>query len=156
MWLLCRCLCFQSPTLLFLSFLKNFIGYFIYLHLNVIPLPSFPSTSPLPPHLYKGAPPPTHSCLSSLAFPYPGSSSLHRNKGLPSQWCQIRQFSATYPAGSIGTPCLLFRWWFSPWESWMYTTKHWTECKDPSGQIRARTVGAERVCNLIGRTTISN
>ena len=29
--------------------------------------------------------PPTHSCLSSLAFPYPGSSSLHWTKGLPSQ-----------------------------------------------------------------------
>ena len=28
---------------------------------------------------------PTHSCLSTIAFPYPGSSSLHRTKGLPSQ-----------------------------------------------------------------------
>ena len=28
---------------------------------------------------------PTHSCLSGLVFPYPGSSSLHRTKGLPSQ-----------------------------------------------------------------------
>ena len=28
---------------------------------------------------------PTHSCLSDLAFPYPGSLSLHRTKGLPSQ-----------------------------------------------------------------------
>ena len=57
---------------------------------NVIPLPRFPSTSPHPllsppasmrmlPHL------PTHSCLNGLAFPYPGSSSLHRTKGLPSQ-----------------------------------------------------------------------
>ena len=28
---------------------------------------------------------PTHSCLSSLAFPYPLSSSLHSTKGLSSQ-----------------------------------------------------------------------
>jgi hypothetical protein len=35
------------------------------------------------------------------------------------------------------------------------TAKHWTECGDPSGEVRARTVGAEGVCNLIGRTTIS-
>ena len=41
----------------------------------------------------------THSCVNLLAFPYPGSSSLHRIKGLSSQWCQIRQSSAT-----MGTP----------------------------------------------------
>ena len=27
--------------------------------------------------------PPTHSCLTALAFLYPGASSLHRTKGLP-------------------------------------------------------------------------
>lgn len=31
---------------------------------------------------------PTHSCLSALALPYPGSSRLHRTKGLPFQWWQ--------------------------------------------------------------------
>ena len=37
----------------------------------------------------------------------------------------------------------------------MYTDKHWTKCRDPNGEVRARTVGSEGVCNLIGRTTIS-
>ena len=27
---------------------------------------------------------PTHSCLTTLAFPYTGASSLHRTKGFPS------------------------------------------------------------------------
>ena len=37
----------------------------------------------------------------------------------------------------------------------MSTAKHWTERRDHSGEVRARTIGAEGVCNLIGRTTIS-
>jgi hypothetical protein len=37
----------------------------------------------------------------------------------------------------------------------IYTAYHWTECVDPNGEVRARTVIAEEVCNLIGRTTIS-
>jgi hypothetical protein len=33
---------------------------------------------------------------------FPGSSSPHRTKGLPMQWCQISQSSATYPVGALG------------------------------------------------------
>jgi hypothetical protein len=36
----------------------------------------------------------------------------------------------------------------------MYTAKHCTECGDPNSEVRTRTIGAEGVCNLIGRTTI--
>jgi hypothetical protein len=50
--------------------------------------------------------PSTYSCLSGLVFSYLGSSSIHRTKKLPSQWCQIRQFSDTL--GAMGTPCVLF------------------------------------------------
>jgi len=32
-----------------------------------------------------------------------------------------------------------------------YTAKHWTECGNPNEEVRARTIGAEGVCNLIGR-----
>jgi hypothetical protein len=61
---------------------------------------------------------PTHSCLSSLVFPYPGTSILHRTKWLPSLWCHIQQSSATYLAGAMCSPCVLFGWWFSLWELW--------------------------------------
>jgi hypothetical protein len=37
----------------------------------------------------------------------------------------------------------------------MYIDKHQTECKGSNGEVRVRTEGAERVCNSIGRTTIS-
>jgi hypothetical protein len=37
----------------------------------------------------------------------------------------------------------------------MYIAKHWNEYKDPNGEIRARTLGTEGVCNFIGRATIS-
>jgi hypothetical protein len=54
-----------------------------------VPYPLLPSPASMRvlPHL------PTHSWLSNLVFPYPGSSSLHRTKGLPSQWFQIRPSS---------------------------------------------------------------
>jgi hypothetical protein len=42
-----------------------------------------------------------------------------------------------------------------PIQMQMYTAKHWSECGHPNGEVRARTVGAEGVFNLIGRTTIS-
>jgi hypothetical protein len=34
----------------------------------------------------------------------------------------------------------------------MYTVRHWTEHRNPNVEIRPRTVGAEGVCNPIGRT----
>jgi hypothetical protein len=38
---------------------------------------------------------------------------------------------------------------------WIYTAKYWTEHRGSNGEVKARTVGAEGVCNLIGRTIIS-
>ena len=40
-----------------------------------------PSASPC---FYEGDPPPTHSYLTALAFPYTGALSLHRTKGFSS------------------------------------------------------------------------
>jgi hypothetical protein len=62
--------------------------------------------------------PPIHSSLVILASPYTESSSFQRTKGLPYNWCQIRWSSATYAAGVMGPPCVLFGWWFSSWELW--------------------------------------
>jgi hypothetical protein len=49
------------------------------------PCPFSPSSC-----FYEGVPPhsPLTHCLTTLAFPYSGSSSLHRTKSLPSHWCQ--------------------------------------------------------------------
>ena len=60
----------------------------------------------------------THSCLTALASPYTGASSLHRTKGLsfhdilqghPLLHMQLKQWVA---------PCVLFVWWFSSGELW--------------------------------------
>lgn len=103
------------------GFFKFFIGYMIYLHFKLIPLPvSSPQTSIPSPTLsfYEGAPQLTsHSCLSALGFPYTETSSLHRTKSLPSHWCQIRPSSAMYASEAMG-PCIFFGWWFSPRELW--------------------------------------
>jgi hypothetical protein len=70
----------------FFSFLLDIL--FIYIS-NIIPFPGFHSATPLshPPSLcfYGDIPhPPTHPCLTALAFPYTGTLSLHRTKGLSS------------------------------------------------------------------------
>jgi hypothetical protein len=43
-----------------------------------------------------------------------------------------------------------------PVQMQVYIAKHWTEHGDPDGEARARTVGAEGICNLIGRTIPTN
>jgi hypothetical protein len=77
----------------------------------LVSLPRNLLSYPLSPCFSEGAPLPTHSCLPTLAFPYTGASSLHRTKGLSSQWWPKRPSSATYAAGAMGpsmcTPCLV-------------------------------------------------
>jgi hypothetical protein len=60
----------------------------------------------------------THSRSPVLAFPYTGALSLHRTKGLSSHWCTTRPSSATYVAGAMVSPSVLFGWWSSPWDLW--------------------------------------
>jgi hypothetical protein len=60
---------------------------------------------------------PTHSHLTSLAFPYNRKSSLHRTKGFSSYSYQTMRSSATYAPGAMG-PSMCALWWFSPWELW--------------------------------------
>ena len=81
---------------------------------NVIPFSGFLSPKPpIPSHFpasMKAFPHPLTLCLSALAFPYTGTSSLHRTKGLSSHWWPTRPFSATYSAGAMSpTMCTL---WF--------------------------------------------
>ena len=105
----------------FFFFFNNliFTGFCIHLHFNCYPFPSLPSPNPLShpssPCFYEGTSPhthaPKHSHLTVLAFPYTGASSLHRTKGIPSHWCQIRTSFATYAAGAMG-PLWKSVWWF--------------------------------------------
>jgi hypothetical protein len=77
--------------------------FYIFIFWMLSLSPAFP---PQAPYLL---PSPTHSCLRVLEFPYAGSSSLHRTKGLPSHWCQIRPSSATYAARATG-PSMCTLW----------------------------------------------
>ena len=38
---------------------------------------------------------------------------------------------------------------------WMLAVNHQNELWDPNVEVRGRTEGAEEVCNIIGKTTIS-
>ena len=75
-------------------------------------LPSFPSTSyPLFSH------PATHPLLPKQpSFPLSCAIKPPLYKASPLPVMQVRQYSATYPPQTIGTHCVLFGWWFSPWE----------------------------------------
>ena len=77
---------------------------YIYIS-NVILFPSFPSgnLSQTPSScFYKDVHPPIHFHLPDLAFPYSGTSTLPRTKGLSSHWCPTRPSSGTYVARVIG------------------------------------------------------
>jgi hypothetical protein len=82
--------------------------------LSVFPIsaPQILYLFPLPLTLWGCSHPPTHSCLSALAFPCTGALSLHRTKGLTSQGCQIRPSSPKYPAEAMG-PFLCTLWLMS-------------------------------------------
>jgi hypothetical protein len=41
-------------------------------------------------------------------------------------------------------------------QMYVYTAKHWTEHGETNVKVRARTVGAEAACHLIGRTISTN
>ena len=95
---------------------------FIYMS-NVILFPGFPLGTPYPilplPASMRVLPhPPTHSRLPALAFPYTVASSLSRPRASPP--IDDRQ---GHPLLRMWlepwiTPCILFAWWFSPWELW--------------------------------------
>jgi hypothetical protein len=86
-----------SPLMLLLLLLLSLLLLLLLLFIiiiiyksNVIPLPGFPSTNtlsqlPSPPSSMRVLPHlPTHSCLTTLGFPYTGALNLYRTKGLPS------------------------------------------------------------------------
>jgi hypothetical protein len=79
----------------------------------VSPFPVSPPQAPyplLPPCcLCEGAPPLTHLLLPQHPRgPLSWVIKPPQEQGAPPQWCQIRQSSATYAAGAMGTPCLLW------------------------------------------------
>ena len=86
-----------------LLFFFNFLFLILFMYIsNVVPFPGFPSANPLshPPSPVSLRVMP-HFYLTTLASPYVGASSLHRPIGLHSNWCQLRQSSATYAAGAM-------------------------------------------------------
>lgn len=76
-----RCALIEKPQ-------KFFIDYSIYLHIKCCPLSGLSSTNPslipLPFASKRLLPHPIHSCLTTLASPFAGTTSLHRTKCLPS------------------------------------------------------------------------
>ena len=100
-----------------------FIRHFLYLYFKWYPISWFRFWNPpiLSPHACS----PNHTLLFlSLRIPYNGTQSLHRNKGLSSHWWLARPSSATYGLEPWVPPCVLFGWWFSPWELWGYRLVH--------------------------------
>jgi hypothetical protein len=99
------------------------IGCFIYLHFKfqmLYPSPISPLQTPYPSpmlpwrspiHIF---PPPCPSILYAGAWTW----NFHGTNGLPSHWCQIRHPLLHMQLEPWVPPCILFGWWFSPWELW--------------------------------------
>jgi hypothetical protein len=79
--------------------------WYIYLHFKCYPFSRSPLWNPLSyplsSCLYKGIPPPTHSCLRTLASSYTGASNSLRKKGSSSHLCTARPFFDTYMTGAM-------------------------------------------------------
>ena len=75
---------FQTVFELLIFYWLFYLITFQMLSLFLVSPPQIPYTISLPPASLRELPQqPTHSCLSTLAFPYAGASSLHRTKGNP-------------------------------------------------------------------------
>jgi hypothetical protein len=85
-----------------------FIGYFIYLYFKCYPLPEFHSATPLYTLLHSTTPAslPWHS--STFTGPR-ASHSIDVQQGHPLLQKRLESWVS---------PCVLFGWWFSPWELW--------------------------------------
>ena len=95
----------NTPFFSLLIFYLHFKCYF----LSWFPLQKPPIPSSLP-CFYEGVPSTTHPLpppCPRILLHFTGASSLHRTMGLSSHWCLTRLWVP---------PCLLFGWWFSPWE----------------------------------------
>jgi hypothetical protein len=94
--------------------------FFIYLS-NVIPFPGFPCKILLSHPLPLLPNPPTHASLfwhPTLGHgAFPGTRPLLPLMTSKAILCYIA-------AGAMGPPCVLFDWWFSPWEVWRYWLVH--------------------------------
>ena len=96
---------------------------------NVIPFPSFPSGKPLShlpsPCFYEGASSPTHP-PTPTSLPWHSPTLGHRafTGSRPSPPIDARQGHPLLYMWlkSWIPPCVLFGWWFSPWELWEGTS----------------------------------
>jgi hypothetical protein len=110
--------------LLFQYYLLIFIGYFIYLLFKCYPLFQFPLHKPLSPPtsfcLPEGAPPPTHPLLPHHpSIPLPWVTEPPQDQGSPLPVMPNKGHPLLHIQLEQRVPlCVLFGWWFSPWEIW--------------------------------------
>jgi hypothetical protein len=107
--------------LLFFPFF--FIGYFIYLHFNVILLPSFPSTNtltPPPSHCFhEGAPLLPHTTTPASAPSIPLHCVIEPPQDQGPLFPLLPDKTVLFDMCSCVPPCVLFGFWFSPSELWV-------------------------------------
>jgi hypothetical protein len=120
-WLIDRC---NSDYVAFWSGKSFLIRYLLYLHFKCCPLSWFPLQKPPTPSylpLFTNPPTPTswswHSpTLGHRAFTGPRASPpIDDRLGHPLLHMQLESWIP---------PCVLFAWWFSPWELWGYWLVH--------------------------------
>jgi hypothetical protein len=102
------------------SILFFYWKFFIYIS-NVIPFPGFPPENPLyhlsSPFFYVPKPP-THSCLLALHSPTRGHQAFTEQRASPPIDVQQGHTLLHIQLEPCVPPCVVFGWWFSPWELW--------------------------------------
>jgi hypothetical protein len=96
----------------------HFLFFFIHIS-NVIPFPGFPSENSLS-HPLPLLSQPTNSCFLVLAFPTLRHQVFTGPRVSPPTDVQQGHSLLHMHLEPWVPPCVLFSWWFSPWELWRY------------------------------------
>jgi len=98
--------------------------------LDISPLIPFPSPSSI--RLFP--PSPTTPLIASPLWNSPtlGDPALEEQKGFSSHWCPKGHLLLHMQLELWVCPCVLFGWWFSPWELWLVGIVVLMELQPPS------------------------
>jgi len=101
----------------------NFYWIFFNLNFKCYSLSQFPRHKPpIPspsPSSIRELPSPSTPLLTPLTFPYTGGPTLAGPRASPSTGAQQGHPLLQMQLEPWVSPCIVFGWWFSPWELWL-------------------------------------
>ena len=110
-------------------YFKNILWVVLFIYIsNIIPFPGIISENPLyhppSPFMRVFSQPTTYSCLTALHSPLLGHQAFMGLRASPLIDARQGHHLLHMQLEPWVPPCVLFGWWFSPWELWGYWLVH--------------------------------